>query len=935
MILTPRSSSMTSTTSHPQLGDEVESTSKPKKRRTTDADWEEHKPEMIHLYVVGKKSRHEMREIMKEKYGRTVTPKQLKHLFEKKWKVSKNKSRIPRPMLQRTTGQLADVHHLPTGEILTNQSLPLSAQGEASTSSSGLVLSMPRETIAATLGAPPQTATAGLLTMVQRGNDVPTYYQAFGPENVPADSLEDDIMPQWALGRSTTFSETFHDSLAGFQLSSTVTMRNQEREETFSGVFDTLTGFSRTSIPPRASFTSKEKLQEPLQCQSTLEITRRSSPKSIREACGKMSHSGIWPIAAFRRQSDATVSCRLDLVSTCCPEMDPETIILPLQAIQKRVLKGFSLRDPKYYSRADHKVRKALSSDWVLDALRVVLRWAYRGAEKKIAGQQRQWHAGKADAPEDDQLLCMSTEDTDRSFVRKADGMLEIRPRIFNSDGDVFRAGLYRAFDGGENDCREATEMIAVSLIPSLRWHGSGISITIHRALDLRFGTCIPPSIRAFNVVPWDAEIIRLVEKNDLRGVRELFETRKASPTDVNPDGHSLLSYAIYPGAAELFELLLRGGADVWHCCNAWGNTIDLISAIWQRWSIFRFHRLCARTTDEDCFDETAACIRLTNIAFDHGCEIDLCTSGDLHSLSPLFEIAWRPCLKSAEYMEAIASLIGKGCDKDERNNTGQTPFLFAVVVPWSTATLLRVLVSYKVDLAAVDNFGRGAFHSAILHVSFQYRLQVLKENSEQENALRLSAFGSNNVGGQRLEDAVLTDDDKQPTAKDIDWHKWIDDLSRQDMLHNMYHGFIYWERIDEPRVYSTLLFLFEVGCDPNLKDRDGLVPSDYVRGLPIWSTWEKALTKSGWFYDARSKQCIKRIQTANEDVHEIEDESDLEIAQFAQVGRQNHTEEVLNDFDPPLEGWPLPDDCTTGHESLEFPNVFTLCSPMPGVEEI
>ncbi|KAI1630023.1 hypothetical protein EDD37DRAFT_604887 [Exophiala viscosa] len=753
---------------------------------------------------------------------------------------------------------------------------------------------MPRtqqETTTGMLGSPLQTAAVGLLNMLDTGGPAPTFYHALSLENVPAGSLEREIMSQNALGRSTALLETFHHSLPDFQSSSTAMMLEQSSGEAFSEVFDTLS----TSTP---------------------------TP---------------FPVAAFMPQSNPTASCRLSLASTCLPTIDPETIIIPLQKIRNHVFTGFNDNNSpltfRCYGRLHHQLRKALSSDWVLDALRVVLRWAYRGAEKKIAGQHRQWHAGKADAPEDDQLLCMSTEDTDRSFVRKADGMLEIRPRIFNSDGDVFRAGLYRAFKSHENEGRGMTEMVSMTYVPNPQWHSTGLSITIGRAFDTRFRASIPPSIRAFNVVPWDAEIIRLVKKNDLRGVRELFETRKASPTDVNPDGHSLLSYAIYPGAAELFELLLRGGADVWHCCTAWDNTIDLISAIWQRWSTDRCHRLCARTTDEDCFDETAACIRLTNIAFDHGCEINLCTSGDPDSLSPLFEIAWQPSLKSAEYMEAIASLIGNGLDKDERNNTGQTPFLFAVVMPWSTAALPRALVSYKVDLAAVDNFGRGAFHSAILHASFQYRLQVLKENSKQENALRLSAFGKNNVGGQRLEDAVLTDDDKQPTAKDIDWHKWIDDLRSDDYCDIYCSG--YWPRSDEPRVYSTLLFLFEVGCDPNLKDRDGLVPSDYVRGLPIWSTWEKALTKSGWFYDARSKQCIKRIQTANEDVHEIEDESDLEIGQFAQVGRQNHTEEVLNDFDPPLEGWPLPDDCTTGHESLEFPNVFTLCSPMPGVEEI
>ncbi|KAK4934879.1 hypothetical protein LTR10_023952 [Elasticomyces elasticus] len=54
--------------------------------------------------------------------------------------------------------------------------------------------------------------------------------------------------------------------------------------------------------------------------------------------------------------------------------------------------------------------------------------------------------------------------------------------------------------------------------------------------------------------------------------------------------------------------------------------------------------------------------------------------------------------------------------------------------------------------------------------------------------------------------------------------------------------------------------------------------------GQPLWPIWEEALRHSGLLYDAQSMQCIKRIQAADEDVYGIEDEFDLEIAQFAQA---------------------------------------------------
>ena len=63
----------------------------------------------------------------------------------------------------------------------------------------------------------------------------------------------------------------------------------------------------------------------------------------------------------------------------------------------------------------------------------------------------------------------------------------------------------------------------------------------------------------------------------------------------------------------------------------------------------------------------------------------------------------------------------------------------------------------------------------------------------------------------------------------------------------------------------------------------------------------------SEWIYDSRSKHCIKRIQAADEDAHGLQEDFDMEIAQFAQAGYQNRSEGALHDFDPHLEGWHFP----------------------------
>lgn len=64
---------MASTRAAPRVQESEGGQSKSKKRRTTDADWAEHKPKLIRLYIDKKQSKKELVEILREEDGLDIT----------------------------------------------------------------------------------------------------------------------------------------------------------------------------------------------------------------------------------------------------------------------------------------------------------------------------------------------------------------------------------------------------------------------------------------------------------------------------------------------------------------------------------------------------------------------------------------------------------------------------------------------------------------------------------------------------------------------------------------------------------------------------------------------------------------------------------------------------------------------------------------------
>ncbi len=91
-------------------------------------------------------------------------------------------------------------------------------------------------------------------------------------------------------------------------------------------------------------------------------------------------------------------------------------------------------------------------------------------------------------------------------------------------------------------DDQESPSVLEISSIPIMAQRITGISAVFINPLSKNPGPRISPQIRTFNVVPGGSEIIQCVQNNDLQGVQSLFDVGKASPSDVDPRGFSLLS---------------------------------------------------------------------------------------------------------------------------------------------------------------------------------------------------------------------------------------------------------------------------------------------------------------------------------------------------------------------------------------------------------
>lgn len=107
-------------------------------------------------------------------------------------------------------------------------------------------------------------------------------------------------------------------------------------------------------------------------------------------------------------------------------------------------------------------------------------------------------------------------------------------------------------------DSSDVPYVVKISFIPKSHERTMGISAVFQNYSSAPQWCRISPSLRTFNVIPGDSQIIDCIRKKDLSGVQRLFTEGKASPSDVDSSGFSLLSVCSPSAEHEIVSTNLR-----------------------------------------------------------------------------------------------------------------------------------------------------------------------------------------------------------------------------------------------------------------------------------------------------------------------------------------------------------------------------------------
>ena len=301
-----------------------------------------------------------------------------------------------------------------------------------------------------------------------------------------------------------------------------------------------------------------------------------SSPENTRlqhRWPGHTLHSHFWLSTGLRNTQDGTMSFNIPLASArndfqvLLPNGDdPEEIVTSLRLTMSHLLMSSDgMMLDRNFSRGStlDLLRHLLYSGWVLNELENLLRWSYEASARAIIQRQLARNGAlnvstseRSEMHNDNyNTLGTETELHRRSLTLSGqqtkltsawsshmpNGTLNIRLRTMTPQHLIL-------------DDKESPSVLEISSIPIIANRTKGISAVFINPLSKNQGPRISPQIRTFNVVPEVSEIIQCVQTNDLQGVRSLFDLGKASPSDVDPRGFSLLS-ASAPSYSNLVPL--------------------------------------------------------------------------------------------------------------------------------------------------------------------------------------------------------------------------------------------------------------------------------------------------------------------------------------------------------------------------------------------
>ncbi|KAM0799856.1 hypothetical protein BDR22DRAFT_854479 [Usnea florida] len=324
-------------------------------------------------------------------------------------------------------------------------------------------------------------------------------------------------------------------------------------------------------------------------------------------------------------------------------------------------------------------------------------------------------------------------------------------------------------FEVKEKSCGPVTDVeshpntqIIIKFLPQAKERTLGLGVRFNRLINK---PGISPHIDTFNIIPYDSAIFGCVHSNDLKGVQSLFDQGAASARDVDPEGRSLLNYAIVTGCFDLFRLLLQGGASFYALDVYNTRTTDIITTIWELAIMGVLCRICSSETVYPStgrvvkFDERVA---MTQLALDNDCSI-YDANKKIELSSPLFSMMDYESiddLDPSHMRDVIQYLTSIGYDLEESNKCGQTPLLLAASdVRPATTIFMEFFIERGARLDTKDGFGLGLLHAVLLSYLYLMDLGNDIHPDDKSKALK-TAYG----------DRLLNWNPWVPDVRDIYW---------------------------------------------------------------------------------------------------------------------------------------------------------------------
>ena len=224
-----------------------------------------------------------------------------------------------------------------------------------------------------------------------------------------------------------------------------------------------------------------------------------------------------------------------------------------------------------------------------------------------------------------------------------------------------------------------------------------GLSAKLTRTWNALQGYTIQQYIRPSHVMRHYDIINNLLVADDVAGVQALFSAGEATPFDYNEKGWSILDYAAWRQAHQVYEFLLGQGAG--------NDTLYPRSADVAALSKFQ----------PEADSEASKCFQILKLVNDKRLSSMWGRGGSLFHDLAYFDGRWDfDCLP---FEEIIDKLLDSGEEIDARDETGCTPLLNACYLG-CTPTFVELLLRKGADVNALDTGGWNALHQVLFNIS-------------------------------------------------------------------------------------------------------------------------------------------------------------------------------------------------------------------------